>query len=206
MRRFYPALLARTRSLLLSFATVVPLLIVVLGLAACVKHPVGDPENSKMDPQYSGVWLTESAEGEGSFLVMRPYDARTYFASIMSYRKKEGGIEPTAQLNCKAWLTPIGDATFVTMAPLSSAHFAGISDKPPYLVGKLRLIDGALHLRLVNGGGEPAQRANSSRELEATIAKHVASDSLYVEQPEVFKKADDKTLIESVLKAFHYQD
>jgi hypothetical protein len=199
-------LLLKTRSLLLSLLTVVPLVVVILGLTACVKHPVGDPEASKVDLQFSGVWWTEESEEGGSFLFIRPYDSRTYLVNVLSYRATRDGIEPTEQLQCKSWLTSIGGATFLTMEPFSCSHFAGLSERPPYLVGKLSLADGALHLRLVDGGKEPARSAGDRQELEAAIAEHVDSPSLYVDETMVFTKADDKARIEAILKAFHHQD
>jgi len=182
------------------------MIVVILGLAACVKHPVGDPERSKVDPQYSGVWLTKENESEGTLLFMRPYDSRTYVANIFNYDSEGNEIEPTERLDFKAWLTSIGDATFITMEPLSCAHFAGVSEKPPYLAGKISLVDGELHLRLVNGDKEPARSANNSSELEKVIAEHVDSESLYVDDAMAFKKTDDKALIKAVLKAFFHQD
>lgn len=202
MRRSQLVRFLKTRSLLLSLVTVGPLIVVILGLAACVKHPVGDPEKSKVDPQYSGVWLMEEDGGGGSFLFMRPYDSRTYYANILSYNSKDDEIEPTERLDFKAWLTSIGDATFITMECLSCAHFAGVDEKPPYLVGKMSLADGSLHLRFVNGDEEPAKAANNSRELEKVISEHVNSDSLYVDDEFVYQKTNDKALIETVLKAF----
>jgi len=205
MRRSQLIPLLKKRSLLFSLLTVVPAAIVILGLAACVKHPVGDPEKSKVDPQYAGVWLTEDADGSGSFLVMLPYDSRTYFAKIMSYRKTVDGVEPTEIMDCKAWLTSIGGATFITMEPLSWGKLAKVRDKPPYLVGKIALVDSALQIRLLDGGKPLVRDADNSRELEAAIAEHVDSDSLFVDETTVFKQVGDKTRIETALKAFHQQ-
>jgi hypothetical protein len=192
----------KRRSTLVAWLTVAPMVLVILGLCACVKHPVGDPEQSQVDPKYSGIWLTKDAEDSESLLIMRPYDARTYFASILSYRQEANQIKPTMRWNCKAWLTSIGNATFLTLEPLSCAHFAGLGDKPPYLVGKVSLVDGALHLKLVNGDREPAKSASNSRELEAAIEKHMDTDALYVDETNVFKKFDDKSQLEAILQAF----
>ena len=202
MRRSHLIRFLKTRSLLLSLVTVGPLLVVILGLTACVKHPVGDPEKSKVDPKYSGVWLFKESTGGGSLLVMRPYDSRTYYANILSYDDEGDEIEPSERMNFKAWLTSIGGETFITMEPIGCAHFAGVSEKPPYLVGKMSLVDGAIHLRLVNGEEEPAESAKDSRELEAVIAKHVDSDALYIDDTQVFQKTKDKATIEAILDAF----
>jgi hypothetical protein len=201
MRRSQLVPFLKRRSLLLSLVTVGPLIVVILGLTACVEHSVGNPEKSKVDPRYSGVWLMRE-DGGDTLLFMRPYDSRTYYANTLAYGRKNDEIEPSERFDYKAWLTSIGDATFISMEPLSCAHFAGVAKKPPYLVGKMSLEDDSLHLRFVNGGEEPAKSANNSRELEKVIAENVNSDSLYIDDEFVFKKTKDKTLIESVLKAF----
>lgn len=193
--------LLKARSPLVALVTVAPLIVVILGLTACVKHPVGDSEKAKVDPAYSGVWVTKDASGEGSLLFLRPYDARTYFANIFSYRSNSG-VQPTQRFNCKAWLTTIGGAVFLTLEPLNCDHFAGVGDQPPYLVAKVSLADGSLHLHLLNGDNDAVKSASNSRELEAAIEKGVNSDALYGGEVTVFKKADDKVLIKSVLEAF----
>ena len=86
-------------------------------------------------------------------------------------------------------------------------QIAGLkSEEPPYFVMKTEVAAGTLRLRIVNGEKEPARSASSSRELEAVIAKHLEAESLYAGPASVFKKADDKALITSVLKAFHLED
>jgi len=140
--------------------------------------------------------------GEDNLLFLRPYDSRTYYANIFTYSREGDEIKPSERLDFKAWLTSIGDATFISMECLSCKHFAGVSEEPPYLVGKMSLADGSLHLRFVNGGEEPAESANNSSELEKVIAENVNSDSLYIDDEFVYKKTNDKALIETVLKAF----
>ena len=72
----------KTRSLLVSLLTVVPFVVLVLGLAACVKHPVGDPEKSKVDPQYVGVWSGQDKNGDRRLLILpRTMPGRTSSAS-----------------------------------------------------------------------------------------------------------------------------
>lgn len=206
MRRLQLIHFLKRRSLLLSLVTVAPLIVVILGLTACVEHPVGDPEKSKVDPKYSGVWLAKEGGGEVNLLFLRPYDSRTYYANIFTYSREGDEIKPSERLDFKAWLTSIGDATFISMECLSCAHFAGVDEKPPYLVGKLDLKDSLLHLRFVNGGEEPAENANNSSELEKVIAENIDSNALYIDDEFVFKKAKDKSFVESVLEAFEPPD
>ena len=187
----------RTKSPLVTLVTVAPLVIVILGLTACVKHPIGDPEKSKVDADFSGVWGEE-----GSLWIFRPYDSRTYFVTELAYHEKEGKFEPERRSDFKAWLTPVGDATFITMEPLNIGHYAGVDEKPPFLVARIALVNGDLQLRLVDGSEEPAKHAESSSELEAVIRDNVSSDSLYAGDASPLKKIDDKKLIRTVLEAF----
>ena len=196
----------RAKSPWVTLLTVAPLVAVILGLTACVKHPVGDPEKSKVDPKLSGVWWQKETDS-ATLLFLRPYDARTYYVKSLSYGEQGGEIRPQSQLDGKAWLTTIGGAAFLTLQPLPCAQIAGLkSEEPPYFVMKTEVVAGTLRLRIVNGGKDPASSASSSRELEAVIAKHLEAESLYAGPASVFKKADDKALITSVLKAFHLED
>lgn len=192
----------KTRSLLVSLLTVVPLVVVVLGLAACVKHPVGDPERSKVDPSYSGVWSAQDKEGHRTLMILRPYDARTYLASIFTYQGTGASIQPDKREDFKAWLTVLGDVPFLTLEPLTCEALTGAAREPCYFVAKIRVSNSTLSLQLVNPENEPVRTANNRSELEAAITRQRAGDSLYSVTLE-FQKSADKALVESVFEAFH---
>jgi len=185
-----------------TLVAVAPLVVAILSLTACVKHPVGDPEKSQVDPKLTGVWCFQEADSK-TLLFIRPYDSRTYFVKSLSYGEENGAIQPGEQQEFKGWLTALGGANFLTLEPLDWATFAGLkTGKPPYFVAKADLADGSLRLHIVNGEQFPAKAATSSRELEATIAKNIGTDVLYAGKPLVFNKLEDKARIESVVKAF----
>ena len=117
--------LLKAGSPLVALVTVAPLIVVILWLTACVKHPVGDPEKSKVDPAYSGVWLEKKTNGDRSLLFLRPYDARTYFANIFTYGSDGDGLKPMQRINCKAWLTPIGGANLPDAGAVELRAFRG---------------------------------------------------------------------------------
>lgn len=57
----------------------VPVLaIAVLALTSCLPLPVGDPERSRIDPRLTGIWM--SGDERPMFVVLEPYDARTWLA------------------------------------------------------------------------------------------------------------------------------
>ena len=187
----------RTKSPLVTLVTVAPLIVVILGLTACVKHPIGDPETSKVNPDFAGTWSSD-----GSILFFRPYDARTYLITNFTYSEENGEIQAQTRVDYKAWLTPVGDETFITMEPLTIAHFVGVEAKPPYFVAKIRLVEGELHLRLVNPDSAPVKEAKNSSQLETAIKEYLSSDTLYIGDLSVLKKLEDTTRIESVVNAF----
>jgi hypothetical protein len=206
MRRTRLIHLAKTKSPWFTVLAIAPLVIVILGLVACVDHPLGDPEKSKIDPRFSGIWEAKGDDGDGGFLFLRPYDSRTYVATFLGYQVKDEGIEPESRTDCKAWLIQVGEATFISMEPLSLGHFAGLKNKPPFIVAKITLADDELSLRLVDGTKDPAKKATSSQELQAVIEQHVASDALYLDDLLVYQRAADKARIRSVLDAFLSKD
>ena len=117
----------KANSLWVSLLAVLPLVILSLSLTACVDHPIGDPEASKVDERYSGVWLRQD-DKEHTLLVIRPYDARTYLVNMLAYTlemdttdpvKTEEKIKPEGHQLYKAWLTPIGDVPFLTLEGLN---------------------------------------------------------------------------------------
>jgi hypothetical protein len=195
----------QTRSPWVSLVMVAPLVVVILAMTACVKHPIGDPETSKVDPQYSGVW-SKQGNDQKILLFMQPYDARTYLVSVLEYVAEGDVLKPKGQQCMKGWLTSIGDSTFLTMEVLSHAYFAGIGEKPDYYVAKLSLTDGVLHWRLVDGHTLPAKSAQDSAALEKVIRENLDADALYVNETFAWAKCQDKTLIEDVLKAFGFGD
>ena len=92
------------------------------------------------------------------------------------------------------------------MEPLDFAQFTGEDEELYYIVAKFGLVNGALHLRIVNGESDPAKNATNRQELEAVIAEHVKSDELYADPPMVFTKNEDQERCEAVIDAFYTWD
>ena len=129
--KIYRPSAARRRSLL-GLLLAACLLPVLLGIMACFPVPVGDPEQSKVDPKMAGAWFS-STDGSSVLMVLEPFDQRTY---LMTYHGvefndlKEGedravtagdlGKETVVAgetMIMKAWLTTIGGKTFMTWEP-----------------------------------------------------------------------------------------
>lgn len=196
----------KQHSLLCSSLAVAPMLLVILGLLACVKHPVGDPECSQVSPEFLGMWRGEDSQGVTTLLMLRPYDQRTYFAGIFSYEKADGDVAPIHQYDGKAWLTTLGDATYFTLEPLIWAHFAGFTEKPPYLVGQIRRVEDVVELRMVDGGHELVKDASDREQLEAILREHGDSDSVFADEVLRFQRVQASPELERILRTFRPKD
>jgi hypothetical protein len=193
------------------------LIVISLSLTACVDHPIGDPEASKVDERYVGVWTGKLGD-EHELLVIRPYDARTYLVHILAYTEEtpwefpaEFGrpVKPVKNARgaaCtvyKGWLTSIGDVPFLTLEERGLEYVCGLSDKTTYFVARLKLDEGVLSWQLVNGGSALATPAKNGPELEKVVRDHRDSKDLYVPEIYEWRKCEDKALIESVVTAFN---
>lgn len=206
MKIFSAKAFFKRNSLLCSLLVVTPMLLVILGLMACVKHPVGDPERSQVSPEFLGMWVGEDSQGVTTLLMLRPYDQRTYFAGVFSYYVVSGRVTPIRQFDGKAWLTTLGDATYVTMQPLVWAHFAKLADEPPYLVGQIQRDQDTLRLRMVDGGRALVKDAADQAQLEAILREHGDSDAVFADELLEYRRVDDASYVEPVLRAFRPKD
>ncbi len=206
MKCFHAKEFMKRNSLLFSSLVVTPMLLVVLGLMACVKHPVGDPERSQVSPAFSGMWLVEDSQGTTTLLMLRPYDERTYLAGIFNHHVVSGSVRPIRHVDGKAWLTTLGDATYITMEPLVWAHFADLTDKPPFLVGQIERVEDVLKLRMVDGGRALVKAAADRDQLEAVLRVHGDSDSVFTDELLEFRRVDASPEVEAVLRAFRPTD
>lgn len=205
MKCFHAKEFMKRNSVLCSSLIVMPMLLVVLGLMACVEHPVGDPERSQTSPEFLGMWLVEDSEGTTTLLMLRPYDERTYLAGVFSHHVVSGSVRPIRQFDGKAWLTALGDATYITIEPLVWAHYAGLTDKPPYLVGQIERVEDVLKLRMVDGGRAPVKDAADRDQLEAVLREHGDSDAVFADELLEFRRVDGPE-VEAVLRAFRPTD
>lgn len=207
----------KANSLWVSLLAVLPLIVLSLSLTACVDHPIGDPEASKVDERYVGVWTGQQGD-EHELLVIRPYDARTYLVHVLAYMEETDSefaadfgrsVKPLKKARgaaCtvyKGWLTSIGDVPFLTLEERGLEYVCGLSEKTTYFVARLKLDQGVMTWQLVDGSSALAKQAKNGPELEKVVRDHRDSKDLYL--PEIFewRKCEDKALIESVVDAFN---
>lgn len=122
---------------------------VFAGLLACMPVPVGNPERSRVDPVFNGVWALNE---EGDLYLFQPFDKRTWLVTgvrievdaeledddslseislLEGHDVGPGGINASSVAVYKAWLTKLGGETFMTWEQVGGFREDG-SFKPEY--------------------------------------------------------------------------
>jgi hypothetical protein len=96
-------------------------------LIGCLEIPLGDPEKSKVDDRFTGLWL-QRGEGpdKGTLAAVVPYDPRTYLVTYMRFaRGADKQVVAQEESTYKMWLTNVGGTTFITLEPKDAATLLG---------------------------------------------------------------------------------
>jgi hypothetical protein len=108
-RKFRQAQTRRSRTGLLIVVILLPLLIGVLACIPPMPVPLGNPENSVIDPALSGAWVFGD-EGEGlQVMVLDPYDKRTWLLSFITLHPVEE-VQPEADTSLEPEPAPAPEA------------------------------------------------------------------------------------------------
>jgi hypothetical protein len=189
----------------------VPIAALLLTMFACLPAPVGDPENSKVDPILTGAWQGTDPDGGAELVLVRPWDSHTYFVQYMVQSKKDGKEENRLS-HYKAWLTSLGGSTFMTFEPLE--HFDYIAkddnDKAWWLVARIQPTAGTIAFRPISPDSPLVKDLDTREKLEAAITANVGKDELYGKEMKFDKLGKDgkltdaeQQLIKSNLELFH---
>lgn len=183
---------------------------VIVGLLACMPVPIGDPERSRIDPDFNGVW-TLSSESEGrSFYAFEPYDKRTWlmtelpleegseadlsqydlnsYAGLAMLMENEPvgdeGATTTEVRLYKVWRTKIGGEWFMTWEPKG---LFGEDDFQPdaWFVFRIEKMDqNTIDLYMVEGSDRFFKDVKKTRRAyERVIRKNVKNAALYSDEP-----------------------
>ncbi|MCH8829149.1 MAG: hypothetical protein IID45_06180 [Planctomycetes bacterium] len=93
---------------------ILAVLIPVIGFVGCgVPVSLGDPEKSKMQKEYVGLWLLVTDGDYQQLVDVQAFDSRAYVVHWMLFHKKTG--KPLEGILFKAWLTDIKGVHFLTL-------------------------------------------------------------------------------------------
>jgi hypothetical protein len=195
---------------LLGVILFVPLAALLLVMFACLPAPVGDPENSKVDPAIAGAWTATDDDGREVLVLARPWDTHTYYVEYMSQSKKDGK-DDNSVMHLKAWLTTLGGSTFMTFEPLDRLNYVSKEDddKAWWFVARLEVTPDSIKVRPINQDSALVKDLDTREKLEEAITKNVNDDTLYSKEITFQKiaasgKATDaeKQMIKDALEVF----
>jgi hypothetical protein len=184
---------ARTITGLVIFAGVA---VFLLGLMACLKVPVGDPEKSRIDPALNGVWRIEhNGEISDQLWIIEPWDARTWIVTTFDARDDDLTDEAVATTPSdvltllesaglegidayKAWLATFSGVRFLVLEPKRPLHEL-TGEKPEfwYAFKVQRTTAERVELQLVIG--KHVGQAKTTAKAESIIRKHARDPALY---------------------------
>ena len=176
-----------------------------LGVVGCLKVPLGNPETSKMDAQFVGVWINQEKNGEDSELyAVVPWDSRTYQLTQMVFRKDGASVQPRDRTVVKMWLTDIGGTTFMT-AEWKDADVL-LKEITDYIVAKIARSGDRITVRQVSEEFVKQANVQSAETLAKLIADNLKNPKLFEEKESVYEKvgAERAEEMQGILKAFNH--
>ncbi len=179
--------------------------LVMLGMIGCLEIPLGDPETSKVDEQYVGLWLNNATPNdESDLLAVMPYDSRTLLISQMRFVKTDAGYQSRGQINMKAWLTKIGDTTFITAEGKDPKSLVESGDKA-YFVAKIARVGEQVTVQSGRSGDFVKEaKVSTPAELAKLIADNLQNPKLYETDSGTYTRMGpgDSEKAKSILSAF----
>ncbi len=152
---------SRTRSMI-GALTMLAILPILAGLLACMPVPIGDPERSRIDPDFNGVWVMEES-GDFALYSFEPFDKRTwlvtgadiaagpnfdgelpepesagdYLQMLETYDIGDEGVTSPSTIAYKVWLAKIGGVRLMTWEPVGGFDDEGNFTPEYWMVFKL---------------------------------------------------------------------
>lgn len=152
----------------------------LLGLASCLPVQLGDPEKSKVDARFNGVWEWHDA-GKIELAIFQPYDERTWFVDVLTGEAGEGNsVTPRARDIYKAWLTAVKGETFLTMAPLEGVGALPGSTPTKYLVAKVKIEGDTLTAYGIDPEYKKLKDVATPTALEKVISENIEDTTMFL--------------------------
>lgn len=171
----------------------------VLGLCVCgcLKFPLGNPENSRVDPELQGYWLGED-DSNSTLVVLYPFDRHAYVLETFEFSSEAGQRKFKSHASYKAWLTDVKNHTFLTLDPLAQ-HLAPAESEKAYPVVKLSGTGDTREMRMVDPDFPAFANAKSPEDIAAIITREIDNPKLYAENATRFRHLDPRA-DESMIK------
>lgn len=168
---------------------------VLLLAAGCVlKIGIGDPKQSKVDPELLGCWLSEE---HGQLLTVVAWDESTSLVDWMVYSGTNSDPTPKLRVLNRAWLTQLDDSTFVTLEMLVPQ----VAREQKHVVLKVEREGDNVVARPLNHEFPPFKQVRTPAELTQAIREHGQSVGAFLE-PTAYRKVT-KQATKAIRQAFH---
>ena len=161
----------------------------LLGVAACLPVPLGDPAKSKADSRYFGVWEWRDARVYRA--IIRPWDERTFAIDVLTGEIGDdpATTKPKARDVYKGWLTEVKGQTFLTMQPIETLGMVnGDPRQSYYIVTKVKLDGATMTATPVSNEYEKIRDVKSAAALEKVIADNIDDPKLFQPNSTVLTK------------------
>jgi hypothetical protein len=156
---------------------------IIAGLVGCFEFPLGDPEKSKADDRFAGLWLQKEPGSDAADLIsIVPFDARTFVVTDMKFTR-DAQNRPTLkeESTYKMWLTTVGGSTFATLESKDAKTLLP-DPKPSYVVLKIARDDNVITAHDLNEKFVSDANVTTPEGLEKLIAANLANPSLLGEK------------------------
>lgn len=209
---------SRNRSILGTLIAVV-LIPAIIGLLACLPVPIGNPERSRLDPYFSGMWVGGIEDG---FVVanFEPYDKRTWLLTYIEVDRLSGctgraaHTEPDSYAtlvamiekngrDCyasgdpqlfKVWLSKLGGQRFLTWEPkgLTPVGEGQELELLWWVFREEKLDSDNLNLWPIDAYFEGFENVEETRRAyEKVVKKNAANSEMYFDDPWLFRRVDE---------------
>ncbi|MBC7785218.1 MAG: hypothetical protein H7144_15390 [Burkholderiales bacterium] len=163
-----------------------------VSLIGCLPTYVGDPEKAVLDPALIGIWH-KADQDQDDFWAVHKMNDHCYLVQAYIIRPREDGKRALdATMTSRAWLTPIGGQTFISLEIFAMEALLkpeAEAAKIRYLVAKLVMGKNGVTIQALNPDFLKNKPVTTPAELEKVIAENIDSPTLLTEKA-VYTRVD----------------